>query len=205
MVTGNTLDSVITKVGSVGVSAITVLASVVVGTLTGQPTNYLKDSIPKTSHLFTKTGLQTFTYPDQIHTNRSEDFYMRAVAQITSAAPSYFPPVFGEYLDGGILQNNPAIPCVVKALEIGQKKENLFLVSLGTGLSSVNAIAQDFQTLGASMWFQTVQNDIEEEEILEEMLPRNGYHRLQHNFVGHVPSLDAHTPEDIAANALSHV
>ncbi|MBA3237285.1 MAG: hypothetical protein H0T62_02915 [Parachlamydiaceae bacterium] len=50
------------------------------------------------------------------------------------------------------------------------------------------------------MWFQTVQNDDAEEEILKVILPSKGYRRLQHNFNGHLAlSLDAHTPEVINA------
>ncbi|MBA3236847.1 MAG: hypothetical protein H0T62_00665 [Parachlamydiaceae bacterium] len=97
------------------------------------------------------------------------------------------------------MQNNPAIPCIVSAIE-KNVSPNLFLVSLGTGLNSENAIVKDFESLGASAWFQAVQNDMAEQELLKEMLESQNYKRLQYNFIGQeAPSLDDHTPEVIHA------
>ncbi len=204
--------------GGVGLHTITGLASLAIGALTNNPTAIIEhDNISKAVHLFTKCGLQRLNYkmqemkyafspgkkinlknPYQVKMQARGEFYMRAVAQITSAAPTYFPPVL-TFLDGGILQNNPAIPCIVSAIE-KNVSPNLFLVSLGTGLNSENAIVKDFESLGASAWFQAVQNDMAEQELLKEMLESQNYKRLQYNFIGQeAPSLDDHTPEVIHA------
>lgn len=58
------------------------------------------------------------------------------VALRTSAAPTYF-PMFQEFVDGGVIANNPSMCALAQALHAstgGQKLDDIRLLSLGTGL-----------------------------------------------------------------------
>jgi predicted acylesterase/phospholipase RssA len=62
------------------------------------------------------------------------------VAMATSAAPLYFPPkTIGSlsYIDGGIVQNNPALFGVAIAKAIKKNANRTCVLSLGTGLGDV--------------------------------------------------------------------
>ncbi|CAF1563410.1 unnamed protein product [Rotaria sp. Silwood1] len=54
----------------------------------------------------------------------------------TTPAPTYFKPHIlngTNYIDGGVQMNNPTVPAYRKALQYGYNKENIFVLSLGTG------------------------------------------------------------------------
>ncbi|MBS4168009.1 patatin-like phospholipase family protein [Parachlamydia sp. AcF125] len=132
-----------------------------------------------------------------ITTELKEDFSMGFAAQATSAAPTFFPvcphPSINDFLiDGGALQNNPALPCVFESLDNGSIQKNLFLLSLGTG----NPCADLGPSL-PSLWFELTQPESETNEILKGMLSPGAYHRLQYEFEGHAPGLDDTRPETI--------
>ena len=58
-------------------------------------------------------------------------------ALCTSAAPIFFPPhkhpQLGFCADGGLFANNPGMAALVKAMQAGHTRENLRLLSIGTG------------------------------------------------------------------------
>ena len=59
------------------------------------------------------------------------------VALRTSAAPTYF-PAYQDFVDGGVVANNPAMAALAQALDSGtanQKLADIRLFSVGTGLS----------------------------------------------------------------------
>lgn len=71
------------------------------------------------------------------------DVPMRDVARATSAAPTYFDPAVCEpadgsgrhaLVDGGTFANNPTVSAYVDALRLGQDRERILVVSIGTGL-----------------------------------------------------------------------
>jgi predicted patatin/cPLA2 family phospholipase len=75
------------------------------------------------THLFTKY--------DSLNSTRLVDVLMA-----TSAAPTYFDPYFVHdtfYIDGGVQMNNPTMAAYTKAIEYGYDKENIYVLSLGTG------------------------------------------------------------------------
>uniref|UniRef100_A0A1I7TJH2 phospholipase A2 n=1 Tax=Caenorhabditis tropicalis TaxID=1561998 RepID=A0A1I7TJH2_9PELO len=59
------------------------------------------------------------------------------VVRASSAAPSFFPPVDGKYMDGGLIANNPAVDiltdCQRLEFERNQKNMSKIIVSIGTG------------------------------------------------------------------------
>ncbi|MCF6776583.1 patatin-like phospholipase family protein [Thiotrichales bacterium 19X7-9] len=60
------------------------------------------------------------------------------VADASSAAPTYFPPVKVDndwLVDGGIAANDPCMCALSYALKLGYSLENIKILSLGTGLS----------------------------------------------------------------------
>ncbi|HRI85668.1 MAG TPA: CBASS cGAMP-activated phospholipase [Ignavibacteria bacterium] len=70
------------------------------------------------------------------------DFKMKEVARATSAAPTYFesmklkasPPVdYFALIDGGVYANNPSMCAYAEAKKVYGDKEDILLVSLGTG------------------------------------------------------------------------
>jgi len=69
------------------------------------------------------------------------DFYLKDVARVISAAPTYFKPqkmkekdVKGfSLVDGGIFLNNPSMLAYIHARKIFPSAENFFVVSLGSG------------------------------------------------------------------------
>ncbi|CAF1109269.1 unnamed protein product [Didymodactylos carnosus] len=65
--------------------------------------------------------------------DRSKDYKLQNVLMCTTAAPFYFKPyeMKAKYLDGGIQANNPAKIAYQEAKNYG--KENIFMLSLGTG------------------------------------------------------------------------
>lgn len=118
-------------------------------------------------------------------------FGLATAALATSAAPTYFPPIKigGEiYMDGGILQNDPALPCFFEAVT-KQSPRNLFMLSLGTGEDDLLSV--DSQPSLVSLWFDTTQNRRHTEDILQNNLSFGAYHRLQYKFRdGAQPELD---------------
>ena len=74
--------------------------------------------------------------PDQ------RNHFLRDLARATSAAPTYFEPAdvstvggkqYRYLVDGGVFANNPALCAYAEAISIGKSRDDILLVSLGTG------------------------------------------------------------------------
>ncbi|KIC75888.1 Patatin [Neochlamydia sp. TUME1] len=172
------------------------------------------DDISKTVHLYTSEGMKIVSYclqdlkakdlinlPPELSCVNSYDFPMHHVATVTSAAPTYFPPVVVNYnvtestqgkeswfMDGGVLQNNPALPCVFEALGHKEEDEDLFVLSLGTG-GKDSMLPKGYEDL-ADMWSDMTQPYFETHNIVSYMIGANNYHRFQYEFDKPAPPLD---------------
>ena len=76
--------------------------------------------------------------------NPDRNHYLRDAVRATSAAPTYFEPApvvslkkpnptRRVLIDGGVFVNNPAMCALVEAISSGEKREDILLLSLGTG------------------------------------------------------------------------
>lgn len=88
-----------------------------------------------------------------------EDIPAWEVARASSAAPTFLPAhrlnMLGRdhYLvDGGLVANNPSMCALAEALRLGAKKEDIVLVSLGTGQSAHSHDGTEVQHWGAIQW-----------------------------------------------------
>jgi patatin-like phospholipase/acyl hydrolase len=76
------------------------------------------------------------------------------VADISSAAPTYFPPVKSSdepprwLIDGGIIANDPVLCIVTEALSKGVALEDMKVLSLGSGI--VDKVSPDLEKYGES-------------------------------------------------------
>ncbi|KAF3362702.1 Patatin [Chlamydiales bacterium STE3] len=220
VVIANTSDEILRKFRSIGVSELSAVASVT-SAIFGGPLYTIPshDDIPKTVQLYTRKGLKTFSYrlqdlkagylvqlPHQISFVNRGDFPMHHVATVTSAAPTYFPLVEAKYkvtertqttnflMDGGVLQNNPTLPCVFEALDSGHKKEDLFLLSLGTG-GNDSMLPRNYSGW-LDVWSDITQPHFETQNIMSSMI-EDRYYRFQYEFENPAPPLDDVRPETI--------
>jgi patatin-like phospholipase/acyl hydrolase len=79
------------------------------------------------------------------------------VAIKSSAAPTYF-PVYQGYIDGGLAANNPSMCALALALNpnvVGQKLENISLLSIGAGYSPTFVSGKRLDW-GISQWADTL-------------------------------------------------
>ena len=92
-----------------------------------------------------------------IHSPDSDQISAQVLADATTAAPSYFPPVkTGEKvyeIDGGVAVNNPALIALthVKTLESWQDTE-IKVLSVGTGMDSRHISGMSARKWGAVEW-----------------------------------------------------
>ena len=101
-------------------------------------------------------GITDFPHPD-IHNSciPSEQLIWRA-AKASGAAPSFFRPE-GNYVDGGILANNPSLSLLTEITEYNIAKKALdhedevfkprIMVSLGTGIPPVRKVSESGDNL----------------------------------------------------------
>jgi|GEM_PF-1643338 len=227
VITANTHEAIFSKVSSVSLSALTGMISFGAGLFGYKPTSiWSHDSLPKEVHLFTKQGLKSlsyslgnlerrYEYPPRyssptvstevveaysIYPEVKANFLMADIAKVTSAAPSYFPPVKYRdklFMDGGVLQNNPSIPCVLEALDKGHGRDSLFMVSLGTGIEPRHTPRANVGSALTSLWFETTQPHLQEEMTLMNMLDGGASYRFQYRFENHAPDLDDTSPATI--------
>lgn len=81
------------------------------------------------------------------------------IARASSSAPTYL-PAHKLYamdrdmwlVDGGVVANNPAMIAVAEALRLGCKREDIVLVSLGTGQSSNVFSGKELEQWGPLQW-----------------------------------------------------
>ena len=95
--------------------------------------------------------------------SEKQDFYLKDIAGATTAAPTYFEPkvlknklgdqVFYE-ADGGIFATNPAIMALSEGLSItpSLRKEEVMLLSIGTGRVKLNKPINDLKNAGIIGW-----------------------------------------------------
>ncbi len=74
----------------------------------------------------------------------------------TSAAPTYFPSYYidnmGYFIDGGCHQNNPSLLAYSEALRYQIPKDNIFLLSLGTGNYIPDPLDSSYISRGTLFW-----------------------------------------------------
>jgi uncharacterized protein len=84
------------------------------------------------------------------------------VAMSTSAAPTYFPS-YGEYIDGGVIANNPSMAAIAQVLDERNQPsdrgmlDDIKLLSVGTGLS-LQYIAGQNLDWGDAQWIKPILN-----------------------------------------------
>ncbi len=132
------------------------------------------------------------------------DYLMKDVARATSAAPTYFPPVkirsvrqatgndrldYYALIDGGMFATNPSMCAFVEAITRGvidkQGKENLIMVSVGTGQLTRTLPYMNVKDWGILQWarpaldivFDGVSDTIDYQ--LRQLLPADRYYRFQ--------------------------
>lgn len=194
----NTQEAVISKMKEVATKGAGLLVSLG-SQIFGGPA-YKPPSICKTTvHLFTREGFKKHSYNlDTLEdTNTpvepSQLWSMAQAAQATSAAPTFFPVVTYPHpinpftlVDGGCLHNNPAISCVLEAKSKSRSSDNLFLVSLGTGIEGI----QDYEPDMFNLWSNITQPEDEEKTFIKRRIGYSAYHRFQYFFKGPAPKLD---------------
>lgn len=223
LITANTTDAVIAKASSMfcatGASALSILGNAFFGS---QVNIFSHNLIPKKVHYFTRNRFNDLSYDIEELQKPKEDyrqFYnikqiceietpMSLAAMVTSAAPTFFPTVpYNGYtlLDGGVLQNNPAIPCVLESLRQGKPREDLFMLSLGTGvISDRYKFISGTPSNPEDLWFETVQPNHQIEKAIDgNMLSYGAYHRFQCYYTEKPHDLDAHT--EVAINSLREI
>lgn len=111
------------------------------------------------------------------------------VAMSSSAAPVFF-PTYQNHIDGGIIATDPGLACVIHSMskEIGKYKEDIRLLSLGTGYN-FNSIKQDTTSWGALDWIisknpdfpiisMTLEGNAQMSQIFSNMLLEDNYERI---------------------------
>lgn len=179
----------------------------------------LKDFFRDTliGHALTFVIIPTYEIEDREHlffNNYSVygNFYMRDVARATSAAPTYFPPVkitvstrvhskgYLTLIDGGVFANNPA-PYALHQAKIMSSSENILLVSIGTGSSTVPIQYEKSRQWGLLGWssalLSIVFSDPGVGKEMESFLPENFYHRIQPELTKEHDKLDDATPLNV--------
>lgn len=131
-------------------------------------------------------------------------------ARASSAAPTYFKP-FGEFVDGGLCSNNPALWGVLEAGRLfARDPRDCLVLSLGTGSTEAPIYPVDAGSFGKLGWISPVLSmcmDGGEDLVdlqLSELLPAGQYLRLQTRLAGNAPGrpspdMDDTSPENLRA------
>ncbi len=91
---------------------------------------------------------------------------LRDAARATSAAPTYFEPALVESLarrptrralvDGGVFVNNPALCGFIEAMSMGQRPDDILVVSLGTGVATRKIAYEKAKDWGMIGWLRPI-------------------------------------------------
>lgn len=97
---------------------------------------------------------------------KDRNHYLRDAARATSAAPTYFEPEVVKSLannpkrrvliDGGVFVNNPAMCAVAEAISLGEKPDDLLVVSLGTGIATRKIPYEEAKGWGTLGWVRPI-------------------------------------------------
>lgn len=137
--------------------------------------------------------------------------FMRDVCRASSAGPTYFPPAyFGEnlpyntYVDGGLIANNPSVVALTEASNLyGVSRENVVVLSLGTGSDEQPIEYEKAKTWGALNWIRpliSVMMDgvsAKDAYIMDEIIPLPNYLRLQAVLTGPLAEMDNVEPGNL--------
>lgn len=100
-----------------------------------------------------------------INAKTNEDYYFTAAARATSAAPTYFEPervlelngrMTRTLVDGGVFANQPAFCGFAQALALGWSKDEICLLSLGTGYQTRSYEFSDAKDWGPINWINPI-------------------------------------------------
>jgi hypothetical protein len=224
LITANGYSEIATQLATTSISGLSFGFAFLSGMMGNPNPSFMSpNSMPKTVHFFSKRGLSAVRYGQEeltplyranstrlsfldeaftITREYTQDIRMDFAAQSTAAAPTFFPAAWlGKecLVDGGVLQNNPAIPCILDSLHRGHQSKDLFLVSLGTG--DVRNPPFHHSDLGSSIvsnWFHLTQSDWKTQDTIGEILSVGANHRFQYHFDTHAPDLDDNQPATIA-------
>lgn len=90
---------------------------------------------------------------------------LRVVARATSAAPTYFQPAIVHaiggatvryLIDGGVFANNPALCAYAEACDLKRPANEIFVLSLGTGINTRKIAYDDAKDWGLIGWVRPV-------------------------------------------------
>lgn len=139
------------------------------------------------------------------------DFPLRMVARATSAAPSYFEPFLlpaqpdGHYalVDGGVFANNPAMCAYVDAWAGRARRDEVLMVSLGTGSLTRPLPYEKVRDWGLLQWTRPILDvvfdgvsDATDYQLLQILGPEN-HHRLQVELDVASDAMDDVKPENL--------
>ncbi|HEX6492940.1 MAG TPA: patatin-like phospholipase family protein [Candidatus Dormibacteraeota bacterium] len=140
------------------------------------------------------------------------DFPLWMVARATSAAPSYFEPFLlpaqppdGHYalVDGGVFANNPAMCAYVDADAGRARRDDVLMVSLGTGSLTRPLPYEKVKDWGLLQWTRPILDvvfdgvsDATDYQLLQILGPEN-HHRLQVDLDVASDALDDVDPENL--------
>ena len=117
------------------------------------PTFDLNGEVCKRDASHHNCGVQHWTpcfahnFPDSDHLQEE----LVEVAMRSSAAPTYFPSR-GEYVDGGVVANNPSAQLIAKLVQQGVPLEEICVLSIGTGNAPYHVEPEQSQVMGLSQW-----------------------------------------------------
>jgi patatin-like phospholipase/acyl hydrolase len=101
--------------------------------------------------------------------SESYDFPMRDVARAACAAPTYFSPKklvsgnssdYYSLIDGGVFANNPSMCAYVETRNMFPDRDDILLVSLGTGELTRRIEHEDAKDWGLAQWAHPILNVI---------------------------------------------
>ena len=178
------------------------------------PTNrYMNESLVDlviTAHDLDSKKTHFFNQRDARRSQDQNFTYIDALMAST-AAPTYYEPHHiknvGTFVDGGMTTNNPALVAVQEAERYGYRKDEIFVLSLGTGECAPDLYNN--QNSGILYWAQSATDmmisaqEANVHEHLSTYLPKDNYHRLQ-LCLDKPYRLDAHEFVDVFIDRCHH-
>jgi hypothetical protein len=146
------------------------------------------------------------------------DHLLRDIARATSAAPTYFEPALvlsldtaperRALIDGGVFANNPAICAYAEARALGRQRDDILMVSLGTGYATRAIPYEEAKDWGNLGWLKPVLAimfdgsssavDYQLKELLPEQADGPRYYRFDTYLDKALDDLDAAAESNIA-------